>query len=126
MRRRSPSYIEQEDSNVIQFYKLGEPVPVRASAKELNDHFIQLRNRAVLAKPTRTVGKLTAQGVGREYLSTVLWSETGLYSVQYNGPTDSDTVTSYNGPTDSDIMRLTNGLRYDTIHHPRKITGRRL
>jgi hypothetical protein len=78
----SKLYTEQEDGNVIQFYKSGEPVPVRASAKELNDHFIQLRNTAVLAKPTRTVGKLTAQGVGREYLPAVLWSETGLYSVQ--------------------------------------------
>jgi hypothetical protein len=27
---------------------------------------------------------LTAQGVGREYLPTVLWSETSLYSVQDN------------------------------------------
>jgi hypothetical protein len=57
---------------------------VRASAKELNDHFSQLRSRAVLDKPTRTIGKLTAQGVGREYLPTALWSETGLYSVQDN------------------------------------------
>jgi hypothetical protein len=79
------SYIQsrcQEDSNVIQFYKSGEPVPVRASAKELNDHFIQHRSRAVLDKPTRSLGKLTAQGVGREYLLTALWSESGLYSVQ--------------------------------------------
>ncbi len=52
------------------------------SAKELNDHFIQLRSRAVLDKPTRTIGKLTAQGVGREYLPSALWSKTGLYSVQ--------------------------------------------
>jgi hypothetical protein len=78
----SKLYTEQEDGNVIQFYKSGEPVPVRASAKELNNHFMHLRNGAVLAKPTRTIGKFTAQGVGREYLPTVLWSETGLYSVQ--------------------------------------------
>jgi hypothetical protein len=78
----SELYTEQEDGHVIQFYKSGESVPVRASAKELNDHFIQLRNKAVLAKPTRTVGKLTAQGLGREYLPTVLWSETGLYSLE--------------------------------------------
>jgi hypothetical protein len=58
---------------------MAEIVPVRASAKELNDHFIQIRSRAVLDKPTRPLGSL---GVGREYLPTVLWSEAGLYLVQ--------------------------------------------
>jgi ribonuclease HI len=78
----SKQYTEQEDSNIIQFYKQGESGLVRASAKELKDHFIQLRNASILAKETRTIQKLTAPGVGREYLPIILWSETGIYSVQ--------------------------------------------
>ena len=78
---RSKLFTEQEDVNLIQFYKIGAPEPQQVSNQELKDHFISLRCRQVLKKQSGTIKRLLAEGVGREYLPTVLWS-TGPYSVK--------------------------------------------
>jgi ribonuclease HI len=93
----SKKFDQQEDSNLIQFYKKGDSGPVQATAQELKEHFLQIRSRKVLdqavrifesdrgevvTKVTRTVQKLTAVGVGREFLPTVVWADKGPYSVE--------------------------------------------
>ena len=93
----SKRYDQQGDRDLMQFYRQGEGGPVQASARELLDHFIGLRCKrflnnstrvqvhddcSVSVSTTRIVQKLTAAGVGREHLSTTLWSEKGPYSVE--------------------------------------------
>ncbi len=93
----SKMYVQQDDCHLMRFYKQGEGGPVQASARELLDHFISLRGKRFLnnstkivesddgsfsVRTTSIVQKLTAKDVGREYLSTILWSEKGQYSVE--------------------------------------------
>ena len=77
----SKQFEQQEDCNLIQFYREAESAPVMASSKELKEHFISLRCPRLLQKESRATMKLIAAGVGREYLPHVLWSETGPYTV---------------------------------------------
>ena len=93
---RSKMFWQQDDSNLLRFYRQGDAGPVQASPRELLDHFVQLRCKRFLdsvtkvhvsddgsasVSTTRIVQKLTAKDVGREYLPTVLWAEKGPYSV---------------------------------------------
>jgi ribonuclease HI len=76
----SKAFGQQDDCNLMQFYKQGEQAPVVVTAQELKLHFIQLRSLRVTRNQTRAIEKLTTVGMGREHFSTVLWSETGPYS----------------------------------------------
>ncbi len=69
---------QQDDYNLMQFYKQGEQAPGVATAQELKLHFIQLRSQRITTKQqqTRAIEKLTTVGLGREHFSTVLWSGT--------------------------------------------------
>jgi ribonuclease HI len=94
----SKLYVQQEEKHILQFYKQEEAQrTVQASAQELRNHFTQLRcgrfldkavrttqmaDGTVSVRPTWIVRKLQAKGVGRENLSNVLWSDTGLCSLE--------------------------------------------
>ena len=55
--------------------------PVEVQEEELLAHFIKLRNEQVLNKNSVTVLKLTAPGIGRQYLHPVLWRVAGTFSL---------------------------------------------
>jgi len=122
-------FAQQEDCNLIQYYRQGESGPVRASAQGLKDHFIQRRSQTLLAKSqsSRTVLKLTAEGMGREYLPAILWSETGPYTVEdkvvkrmlqcLTNTFPTQARLKQMGKADSDICRFCSANVAETLFH---------
>ena len=72
----------QEDPDRLQYWTQGErDQPTLVQTQALINHFIQSLHKQILDSSSIIVQKLTATGVGRHFLHTVLWQDTGTYSM---------------------------------------------